>query len=266
MSPLKAAILAASPTDLIFADLSTTASPNVAVRVAKARAAATAASKKGEPSRFGTRPKPSRFGTRPKPSRFGTRPKPSRFGTPNLLAPNMAGEVSSLERMVEVSRTDDAKAAMEELKVKAEQAAMAAAKAAEDDEADPTKPLTWPLAYAVESEASAAASAAVAEAEAAKEISANEVSSEELSAEGAVLGAPSTAPTSPKPPLSPRITSLASPRDGDSSALQKLQSAAKTAINPTPEEARDTPITRAFKEKIAAERESFIKSREPDWR
>ena len=170
----------------------------------------------------------------------------------------MAGEVSSLERMVEVSRTDDAKAAMEELKVKAEQAAMAAAKAAEDDEADPTKPLTWPLAYAVESEASAAASAAVAEAEAAKEI----FSAEEISAEGA----PSTAPTSPKPPLSPRITSLASPRDGDSSALQKLQSAAKTAINPTPEEARDTPITRAFKEKIAAERESFIKSREPDWR
>ena len=170
----------------------------------------------------------------------------------------MAGEVSSLERMVEVSRTDDAKAAMEELKVKAEQAAMAAAKAAEDDEADPTKPLTWPLAYAVESEASAAASAAVAEAEAAKEI----FSSEEISAEGA----PNTAPTSPKPPLSPRITSLASPRDGDSSALQKLQSAAKTAINPTPEEARDTPITRAFKEKIAAERESFIKSREPDWR
>ena len=253
MSPLKAAILAASPTDLIFADLSTTASPNVAVRVAKARAAATAASKKGEPSRFGTRPKPSRF---------GTRPKPSRFGTPSLLAPNMAGEVSSLERMVEVSRTDDAKAAMEELKVKAEQAAMAAAKAAEDDEADPTKPLTWPLAYAVESEASAAASAAVAEAEAAKEV----VPSEELSAEGAVLGAPSTAPTSPKPPLSPRITSLASPRDGVSSALQKLQSAAKTAINPMPEEARDTPITRAFKEKIAAERESFIKSREPDWR
>ena len=249
MSPLKAAILAASPTDLIFADLSTTASPNVAVRVAKARAAATAASKKGEPSRFGTRPKPSRF---------GTRPKPSRFGTPSLLAPNMAGEVSSLERMVEVSRTDDAKAAMEELKVKAEQAAMAAAKAAEDDEADPTKPLTWPLAYAVESEASAAASAAVAEAEAAKEI----FSSEEISAEGA----PSTAPTSPKPPLSPRITSLASPRDGVSSALQKLQSAAKTAINPMPEEARDTPITRAFKEKIAAERESFIKSREPDWR
>ena len=182
----------------------------------------------------------------------------------------MAGEVSSLERMVEVSRTDDAKAAMEELKVKAEQAAMAAAKAAEDDEADPTKPLTWPLAYAVESEASAAASAAVAEAEAAKEVVPNMakevVPSEELSAEGAVLGAPSTAPTSPKPPLSPRITSLASPRDGDSSALQKLQSAAKTAINPTPEEARDTPITRAFKEKIAAERESFIKSREPDWR
>ena len=194
----------------------------------------------------------------------------------------MAGEVSSLERMVEVSRTDDAKAAMEELKVKAEQAAMAAAKAAEDDEADPTKPLTWPLAYAVESEASAAASAAVAEAEAAKEISAKEIfSSEELPNKGAghlpnkeifsseeisAEGAPSTAPTSPKPPLSPRITSLASPRDGDSSALQKLQSAAKTAINPTPEEARDTPITRAFKEKIAAERESFIKSREPDWR
>ena len=244
-------------------------------RVARARAAATAASKKGEPSRFGT-PGPSRFGT-PEPSRFGT-PEPSRFGTRlTRLAPNLAGEVSSLERLVEVSRTDDAKAAMEELKAKAEQAA----KAADDDdtEADPTKPLTWPLAYAVESEASAAA----AEAEAAKAVLSSEelcpnteaaeaaeavLSSDQLSAEGA----PSTAPTSPKPPntapLSPRITSLASPRAGDSSPLQKLQSqsAAKMAINPTPEEARDTPITRAFKEKIAAERESFIKSREPDWR
>ena len=204
--------------------------------------------------------------------------EPSRFGTRlTRLAPNLAGEVSSLERLVEVSRTDDAKAAMEELKAKAEQAA----KAADDDdtEADPTKPLTWPLAYAVESEASAAA----AEAEAAKAVLSSEelcpnmeaaeaaeavLSSDQLSAEGA----PSTAPTSPKPPntapLSPRITSLASPRAGDSSPLQKLQSqsAAKMAINPTPEEARDTPITRAFKEKIAAERESFIKSREPDWR
>ena len=201
-------------------------------------------------------------------SRFGTRL------TPRLLAPNLAGEVSSLERLVEVSRTDDAKAAMEELKAKAEQAA----KAADDDEdteADPTKPLTWPLAYAIESEASAEASAAAAEAEAAKALLSSEelcphmeaaeavLSSDELSAEGA----PSTASTSPKPPLSPRITSLASPRAGDSSPLQKQQqSAAKMAINPTPEEARDTPITRAFKEKIAAERESFIKSREPDWR
>ena len=35
MSPLKAAILAASPTDLIFADLSSTASPDVAGRVAR---------------------------------------------------------------------------------------------------------------------------------------------------------------------------------------------------------------------------------------
>ena len=200
-------------------------------------------------------------------SRFGTRL------TPRLLAPNLAGEVSSLERLVEVSRTDDAKAAMEELKAKAEQAA----KAADDDdtEADPTKPLTWPLAYAIESEASAEASAAAAEAEAAKALLSSEelcphmeaaeavLSSDQLSAEGA----PSTASTSPKPPLSPRITSLASPRAGDSSPLQKQQqSAAKMAINPTPEEARDTPITRAFKEKIAAERESFIKSREPDWR
>ena len=67
------------------------------------------------------------------------------------------------------------------------------------------------------------------------------------------------APTLPPPP--PRPLSLA-----EQIAATRAKAVSASVPEETPEEARDTPITRAFKEKIAAERESFIKSREPDWR